>query len=471
MNLQRFIICIVILAGVNCSRICYDNYGCFTDKHTELALPDEPSKVNTTFILYNRANGNVEETFSTQAEPTSSYDPKLSTKFIVHGFRNSARKQWIIDMKDQILKAEDVNVITVDWSYGNGHPYSKAAGNTQIVGVDIAKLILHLMTKYNVRAEDFHLIGYSLGAHVSGKAGSLVPNIGRITALDPSGVYFEDAGNELKLDPADALFVDVIHTDVSPKLGMGMQQPIGHADFYPNEGKNQPGCASSNSKIFRSVWAWIKQDTKAARERFSCNHRSSRRFFIDSINGPCKYFAYPCKNYDEFIDGKCIQCSAKGCNQMGYWASNLNDLGQLYLNTKSLENNGSFCKQHYQIKLVSNDREGFDAAKGKFKISWKTQNQSTPTFLIKESGLKLKADSQIVALIDSEDSNSEDILEVYLSYKRTSNYLIKYFYDQYWSFKYVDVFSGQTQTVSRFCPLLEKIKSGTTAIFKKCSIA
>ena len=110
MNLQRFIICIVILAGVNCSRICYDNYGCFTDKHTELALPDEPSKVNTTFILYNRANGNVEETFSTQAEPTSSYDPKLSTKFIVHGFRNSARKQWIIDMKDQILKAEDVNV-------------------------------------------------------------------------------------------------------------------------------------------------------------------------------------------------------------------------------------------------------------------------------------------------------------------------------------------------------------------------
>ena len=43
------------------------------------------------------------------------------------------------------------------------------------------------------------------------------------------------------LDIEDALFVDVIHTDVAPR------KQIGHADFFPNGGGAglQPGCESS----------------------------------------------------------------------------------------------------------------------------------------------------------------------------------------------------------------------------------
>ena len=37
----------------------------------------------------------------------------------------------------------------------------------------------------------------------------------------------------------DADFVDVIHTDLK---GLGIDQPIGHLDFYPNGGDVQPGC-------------------------------------------------------------------------------------------------------------------------------------------------------------------------------------------------------------------------------------
>lgn len=44
-----------------------------------------------------------------------------------------------------------------------------------------------------------------------------------------------------------ALFVDVIHTDAGPIIsgGLGLMQPSGHVDFYPNGGVQQPGCGTS----------------------------------------------------------------------------------------------------------------------------------------------------------------------------------------------------------------------------------
>lgn len=57
--------------------------------------------------------------------------------------------------------------------------------------------------------------------------------------LDPAKPMFITAGSNKKLDPEDAEFVDVIHTDV---LGRGMLRSMGHVDFYPNIGPYQPGC-------------------------------------------------------------------------------------------------------------------------------------------------------------------------------------------------------------------------------------
>lgn len=41
-----------------------------------------------------------------------------------------------------------------------------------------------------------------------------------------------------------ALNVDVIHTSL-----FGNSKPVGHADFYVNGGKRQPGCKTTNGKI------------------------------------------------------------------------------------------------------------------------------------------------------------------------------------------------------------------------------
>jgi pancreatic triacylglycerol lipase len=43
-----------------------------------------------------------------------------------------------------------------------------------------------------------------------------------IIALDPAGPYFENTDPAVRLDPTDALFVDVIHTDGSHNLLLGL---------------------------------------------------------------------------------------------------------------------------------------------------------------------------------------------------------------------------------------------------------
>jgi hypothetical protein len=59
---------------------------------------------------------------------------------------------------------------------------------------------------------------------------------------DPAGPSFYNSDIPDRLDPSDALFVDVIHTDGAPRMvsGFGYLDALGHVDFYPNGGSAQP---------------------------------------------------------------------------------------------------------------------------------------------------------------------------------------------------------------------------------------
>jgi pimeloyl-ACP methyl ester carboxylesterase len=326
-------------------------------------LPENPTKIDTKFSLYTRRNS-VSLRISASSIP-SEFNGNLKTKIITHGFMDHESKPWIMAMKDAILRAEDVNVIVTDWSKGNQFPYTQASSNTQVVGAEIAKLIRALAADKGAQLVNFHLIGHSLGAHISGYAGQhLNGKLGRITGLDPAGPFFEGTEPLVRLDPTDAVYVDAIHTDGTANLalGLGLMQPVAHADFYPNGGENQPGCGKTSDKILGAIFNTVTFNFDGFEDSVACSHMAVLKFFTDSIQSSCPYQSYQCNSRDDFFNGKCMQCSAKGCNRMGYWSSPSKDAGSLYLTTQT-PTGTQYCKHGYSITLHSADNGG--KAKGK----------------------------------------------------------------------------------------------------------
>ncbi|NWY03839.1 LIPR3 protein, partial [Nothoprocta ornata] len=141
---------------------------------------------------------------------------------------------------------ENRNCIAVDWKEGAKGTYASAVNNLRVIGAEIAYFIKTLQQIYRYSPSQIHLIGHSLGAHTAGEAGRRTQGIGRITGLDPAGPFFEGTPPEVRLDPTDASFVDVIHSNAPqfPATGkwFGMANTTGHLDFYPNGGNAMPGC-------------------------------------------------------------------------------------------------------------------------------------------------------------------------------------------------------------------------------------
>ena len=111
----------------------------------------------------------------------------FSYLYVIGGY---SKAKWIRWYKDKFLQRGSFNVIGVYWGGGAKRNYFQAAGNTRLVGAQIAFLIERMHTVNRLSYSNVHLIGFSLGAHVAGFAGRrLRANghpIARITGLHHS---------------------------------------------------------------------------------------------------------------------------------------------------------------------------------------------------------------------------------------------------------------------------------------------
>ncbi|XP_061706130.1 lipoprotein lipase-like [Cydia pomonella] len=237
-------------------------------------------------------------------------------KLVTHGWKSSAENSVVMGIKESYLKNKDVAVIGIDWSdTANDYLYPLVAEYTRDVGAYVGQFLDAFCYLYNVSGERLHLIGHSLGAHVMGIAASKTKvTIGRITGLDPARPLFEfpKKPNALSLDTSDAEFVDVIH---SCSGVLGVQNPIGNVDYYPNRGTPpQPGCES----IFFLLEA--------------CSHARSHIYFAESIGNPTGFPACWSENWTDYLsDTECIQQTYMGENV------DRNATGQYYLKTNAKE--------------------------------------------------------------------------------------------------------------------------------------
>ncbi|XP_025931317.1 lipase member H isoform X4 [Apteryx rowi] len=222
----------------------------FTSLSLGNALTGTDLKVK--LMLYTRQNPNCAEQLNSTA---SKYlDITKKTTFIIHGYRlTGSPPLWIPDLVHLLLSAEDTNIILVDWNRGaTTLIYSNASRNCKKVAEILKKLIDEMLIA-GASLDSFHMIGVSLGAHISGFVGQMYEGkLGRITGLDPAGPLYRGKLPSERLDPTDAQFVDVIHSDTD---GLGYREALGHIDFYPNGGTDQPGCPQTIfSGYYASKW-------------------------------------------------------------------------------------------------------------------------------------------------------------------------------------------------------------------------
>ncbi|KAF0027642.1 hypothetical protein F2P81_020383 [Scophthalmus maximus] len=204
---------------------------------------------------------------------------------------------------------------------------------------------------YNQKADKFHIIGHSIGAHAAGDAGSRTAGLARITGLDPAEPYFQDSDPSVRLDTSDAAFVDVIHTDGLPfnsKLGLGMSQPMGHIDFYPNGGELMPGCKANKGRPtdLDAIWEGTKKFD-------GCNHARAHQYYSESMAKPQGFLGFPCSDKDSFAAGKCFPCENGQCPLMGHDADRFTVTDGVS-KTKYFLNTGSstpFSRYSYRVTV------------------------------------------------------------------------------------------------------------------------
>ncbi|XP_069126907.1 pancreatic triacylglycerol lipase-like [Argopecten irradians] len=438
---------------------CYGDLGCFSNDYpfnnTDGALPLSPSDIRPGFLLYSERSIPTAPHRLVRNDRhnlwTSGFESSIPTKIIIHGFTQNGNVPWAHDMMSELIRKERMNVIIVDWGSGSGFPYTQAVANTRVVAAEVAAMITYLNTAAGTTSQQYHLIGHSLGAHVCGYVGETIRGLGRITGLDPAEPNFKDTPPEVRLDANDANFVDVIHTDGSEYdtiSGYGMKNPSGDIDFYPNGGRNQPGCTH---ETWTNVVSHLNLGPQGVGQMLACSHDRSIYLFIESINGrSCTMKGYPCENFQNFVIGQCFSCGNQPCPSLGYHADRFRARGKFYLATTD---SPPYCGHHYQVTVQFGPTMSTDYGVLRLRILGTTG--LSETFVLQSSNPQTGTDNgfqqnQVRKIMFVSSTYLGNILNVQAQFEEHSS-ILNYFWTGSVSLANIKVTDGKTDIRYLFC--------------------
>ncbi|KAM8939332.1 lipoprotein lipase [Pelodytes ibericus] len=392
------------------------------------------------------------------------------TFVVIHGWTVTGMyESWVAKLVEALYKREpNSNVIVVDWLRRSHQHYPVSAGYTKLVGQDVATFIDWMDERFNYPVDNIHILGYSLGAHAAGIAGSLTrKTVNRITGLDPAGPNFEYAENAVSLSPDDAEFVDVLHTYTrgSPDRSIGIQKPVGHVDIYPNGGSFQPGCNIGEALRLIAEKGFSDMD-----QLVKCSHERSIHLFIDSLlNEEKPNMAYRCNSKEAFEKGLCLSCRKNRCNTLGYKVNKVRGKrsNKMYLKTRAQM---PFKVFHYQVKVHFFGKKNLTVTNQPLLISlYGTKGESENIAIT----LPEISTNKTYSFLVYTEQNIGDLLMLKIKWEKDSFFSWSWFTTYSYDIQKIRVKSGEMQKKLIFCSKdgnhASMTRGKASAVFVKCN--
>lgn len=252
------------------------------DPEPERFYTPETDIVFTLFTQNNR-EGQVIRWDDPSSIRSSSFNPANPTRITIHGWGGGAGGMNTA-IHRALFELGDFNCITMDWSAGAGANYLTSRNRVEPTGIVGGNLLRMISEETGADIGGMSAIGHSLGGHVAGFIGkTLQGRLGSAVLLDAALPLFSINNPEGRADAADALYVESLHTNGGL---LGFDQPIGDSNFYPNWGRNQPGCGTDIGG--------------------SCAHGRSVTYYIESLRTLTGFWARRCGGYDDILNQNCV---------------------------------------------------------------------------------------------------------------------------------------------------------------------
>lgn len=95
-------------------------------------------------------------------------------------------------------------------------------------------------------------------------------------------------------------------------------------------------------------------------------------------------------------------------------------------------------------------------------------NRRSDTFVLDDNERTFLQNTKVETLISLKNYVPGEITTLHVSFKKNNDFLTQWLYKDTWRFTFIEVYSGENQSLIKFCPEKAIISSGSTVKFNIC---